>query len=375
MIFTRFVVTIVLLFPVISSLSACNRSLAAEQGELIHHTVNASTVTATDSYAVSRRFAGTLVASQQTNIGFELAGKIAKITVNSGDSVKKGQLLAQLDTELLRIERTQLEAQRAETQARLDLVISSLKRTRSLEQEGYASQQRLDELTSEQDSLNAALDRIEAGLASVNSRLGRATLRAPFDAIVSKRLQDVGTVVNAGSPVFRLLQQGGQEARVGVPNRFTPKLPPGSSQTLRINGDSIQGSVITLGADISPVTRTRTVRLALPANSHVIAGELIYLQLDEQIDKAGYWVPMTGLTDGLRGLWNVYTLKPEGEGLYRVEARSVRILYSQSNRAYIQGDLEGRDLIVRDGLHRIVSGQVVRLADAASNTANAGDQP
>jgi len=53
------------------------------------------------SYQVERQFVGQVVAKQRADIGFELAGKISKIFVDEGDHVSQGEILMQLDTELL----------------------------------------------------------------------------------------------------------------------------------------------------------------------------------------------------------------------------------------------------------------------------------
>lgn len=315
-----------------------------------------------DSYSITRRFAGSLVASQQTDIGFELPGKVARLQANNGESVKKGQLLASLDTELLRIERTQLKARLAETQARINLVRNNLKRQKSLEIDGFASQQRLDELNTEKSALGSTLDQLNAGLDSLDSKIRKSTLTAPFDAIVGKRLADKGTVVSAGKPIFRLLQKGGQEARVGVPNRFSQLLAPGSVQKIQVNNQYYDASVITLGADINPITHTRTVRLALPTGTKSIAGQLVYLHLEQNIATKGFWVPISGLTDGLRGLWDIYALLPlkNDNDIYTIESRSVRINYTKDDMAFIEGDLSGIGWVVADGMHRVVPGQRIQ---------------
>jgi RND family efflux transporter MFP subunit len=324
------------------------------------------------NYSVTRRFAGVLVPSQKTDIGFELPGKVAQLLVNNGDSVNKGQALARLDTELLEIERLQLNAKLAETSARQTLIANNLKRQTSLELDGFASQQRLDELHSEQDALIAARDQLRAGLSTLESKIRKAVLVAPFDAIVGSRLTDEGTVVSAGMPVFRLLQERGQEARMGVPHRFSHLLKPGTSQTLLINGERIEASVITLGADINPVTHTRTVRLSLPEINASIAGQLAYLEVNEKIEQVGYWAPLSGMTDSLRGLWNIYTLKADNKGNFVTEPRAVKIAYSRDNKVFITGDLGAADMMIADGMHRVVPGQVVTTVPTHNTAGNKG---
>ena len=85
------------------------------------HRVAAMTLQEQQQYAVARRFSGRISAQQHTDMGFELAGKLADVMVDQGEQVKAGQVLATLDTELLRIERRELDAQLAESRARLKL--------------------------------------------------------------------------------------------------------------------------------------------------------------------------------------------------------------------------------------------------------------
>lgn len=325
--------------------------------------VNSATLQVQEQYQVKRQLAGTLVAAQETAIGFELAGKIAKVFVNSGENVRQGQLLAKLDTQLLKLERRQLQAQEAEAQARLDLTLNNLKRLQSLQQEGYASEQQLDELSSQKKSITAQLQRLRISVDSVDSRLEKSSLKAPFNGKVSRRLAAAGTVVNASRPVFQLLQNEGLEARVGVPLKLTGTLEKAKALELLVDQNTYPAQLITLGADISFLTRTRMVRLSTPVIPNAVPGTMVYLQLPQTIQQKGYWVPISALTDGLRGLWAIYTLQPtQAEGEYRVEARSVRVAYSEQNRAYIIGDLADRKRIVADGVHRIVNGQRVILS-------------
>lgn len=324
--------------------------------------VNSAPLQLQESYQIKRQLAGTLVAAQETSIGFELAGKIAKVYVNSGENVRQGQLLAKLDTQLLKLERRRLQAQQAETQARIDLVINNLKRLESLQQDGYASVQQIDELTSQKKSLNAQLQSLRINVDSVDSRLEKSTIKAPFNAKVSRRLAAGGTVVNAGSPVFQLLQNEGLEAHVGVPLKLAATLEKNRNLQLSVNQNTYPAKLITLGADISILTRTRMVRLSTPVIPDAVPGTMVYLQLPQTIQQQGYWVPITALTDGLRGLWSIYTLSPtQTEGVYIIEAQSVRVAYSEQHRAYIIGDLAKRKLIVADGVHRIVNGQKVTI--------------
>lgn len=192
-----------------------------------HHRVEPLTVNRQDNYQVTRSFTGIVAAQQQAELGFELAGKLTRIPVDEGDHVSKGQVLAALDTALLARERDELKAQRQETEAQLTLVQQNLKRIDSLSEKGYASAQQQDELTSERQVLKATLERLSAALAANQTRFDKSLLRAPFDAIVSRRYVDVGTVVDAGTAVLRLLEDAPMEARIGLPVRLLGQVAVG----------------------------------------------------------------------------------------------------------------------------------------------------
>jgi RND family efflux transporter MFP subunit len=331
-----------------------------------HHRVDPLTVNHQDNYQLIRSFTGIVAAKQQAELGFELAGKLTHITVDEGDRVNKGQVLAALDTVLLARERDELQAQLRETEAQLTLVQQNLKRIDSLSEKGYASVQQQDELTSERQVLKAGLERLSAALAANQTRLDKSQLRAPFDAVVSRRYVDVGAVVNAGAAVLRLLEDAPMEARIGLPIRLLGQVTVGETVDLQTAENKLSGAVLTIGSDVDSNTRTVPIRVQLPAKAPLVDGQLIDLHLPETVQEQGFWIPMTALTDGLRGLWNVYVLVPDDETeRYRLEARDVQIVHADLERAFVSGALADGERIAKAGLQRLAPGQVVKLQSSS----------
>jgi hypothetical protein len=129
--------------------------------------------------------------------------------------------------------------------------------------------------------------------------------------------------------------------------------------------------VLSVGSEIDVNTRTAPVRIALPAAAAAMAGiidgALIDLLLQEQIDQPGFWLPVASVTDGLRGLWNVYTLQPTATpDLFRIEARDVQIDHADSRRVFVSGALSAGETVVKAGLQRLVPGQIVRHEQAVA---------
>lgn len=321
--------------------------------------VNVMTVDISPSYSVTREFVGTVYASQRANLGFEFGGKIEAIFVDIGDSVQQGEPMIKLDTQLLNTEAQLLNAQLEQLDAQIELVNNNLRRQRKLKDKGFSADAEIDSLTSQRDALLANIRQGNASLAANQLRKDKSTIYAPYTGKINQRFISIGDVVNLGDPTLTLLNLP-KEARIGVPVKYLSEIIESTQLTLRV-GDALFNTQI-LNPSPSIDTRARTVmlRLSLPENADVLNGELAYLKYDLQISETGFWMPLTGLTDGLRGTWNVYAVIEEN-GKHLVTRRSVQILYTDDKNAFVSGAIKNTDNVVTEGIHRIVSGQQVNI--------------
>jgi RND family efflux transporter MFP subunit len=344
-------------------------SLATAEGEpeVYYHSASPLRLHQQDHYLVDRKYVGKVSARQHADIGFELAGKIASINFDEGQTVKAGDVIAQQNIELLGIERLQVEAQLVEARANLKLNKSNLKRQASLELSGYASKQRFDELEAQGAGLNASISRLDASIASIDSRISKSTLLAPFAGHVTRRFIDEGVVTGPGHPVVRLQQEGVMEAHVGVPVQLLSSMKIGEAYQVIVNGEAVSSHLIAISADVNPITRTVVVRLELPQQTSAgvplngVNGSLVYMVLTESVASTGFWVPLDAITDGTRGLWTVFALTPAEQGLYKSEPRDVMVEYATSSEVFIRGGISDGELVVKEGLHRLAPRQLVKI--------------
>ncbi len=235
-----------------------------------------------------------------------------------------------------------------------------------------AAQRRLDELQAgtrrEQIRAQEALvAQFNANLAAIEIDLDKSVLKAPFAGKVASRTVDEGTVVSAGQTLLRLVEDAHLEAHVGVPPHVTASLPLGSTQTVRI-GQSIQeAQVARILPELDTATRTVTAVLALPTapeDTMVVPGQVARLQVEETIESPGFWLPLTALTKGERGLWSCFALVPDGQqdaSVFRTEHRLVEILHTGNSRVFVRGLLQPGEQVVKTGMHRLVAGQRVQV--------------
>lgn len=342
-------------------LAGCN-SANQEQTERAHIqqllSVNTHTLDPSAHYTVEREYVGMVQAGQQANLGVELGGKVSQILVDVGDNVKAGDPLLVLDTELLKTQADALTAQQAQVTAQLDLIEANLQRQQKLKAKGFSAESDIDALNSQRDALRANFRQLTASLSANQLQQKKSTVYAPYHGTVSERFVSQGDVINTGAPTLTLLASTRKEAHIGVPAKQLSKLMTNTDWKLRVSTVSYPVTLINPGVNVDTGSRTVKLRFALPETARVISGELAYLQFNDVQNKPGYWIPLSAMTDGLRGVWNVFALREEKEQL-KIERRSIQVLHANNDHAYVVGALESNEKIVADGLHRLVPGQVV----------------
>nr|WP_234497231.1 efflux RND transporter periplasmic adaptor subunit [Vibrio maritimus] len=343
----------------ITLLAGCGTEEESSVAEVEALTVSTTYVALSPSYQVRREYVGTVRAGQQANLGFELAGKVETIHVDVGDTVTKNTPMIQLNTDLLHTELGQLNAQDKEVRAQLNLVNANLKRQQSLKAKGFSADAEIDALTSEKGVLQANLVRLKAAISATKLRIEKSTILAPYNGTIAQRHVSLGDVVNVGTPTLVLLATEGKEAFIGIPAAQLSRVSNLSSPTIRVDAQEYDVKLLNPGARVDTQSRSVGLRYQLPEGVDVLEGQLAYLAFDETVQDQGYWVPLTALIDGLRGVWNVYVVGENSQ----VERRTVNVLYANSEQAFISGAVADGEAIIASGLHRVVPGQPVKVAE------------
>ncbi|MGF1681713.1 efflux RND transporter periplasmic adaptor subunit [Photobacterium minamisatsumaniensis] len=354
-------ITTASLLITLALLSGCNSSNSdaeqqADTQQLLK--VNAHTLAPSAYFTVERDYVGMIQAGQQANLGAELGGKISRLLVDVGDSVKAGEPLLKLDTDLLQTQADELRAQQSQVTAQLDLIEANLKRQQALKKKGFSAESEIDSLNSQRNALRANYRQLAASLAANQLQQEKSTIYAPYDGMISARFISKGDVINVGAPTLTLLATTSKEAHIGVPAKQLTKLVEQTQWQLRVGENSYPVTLLNPGARVDVGSRTVKLRFSLPENANVIDGELAYLHYKDKHQQSGYWIPLSSMTDGIRGVWNVFALKEINNEL-KVERRSIQVLHANNDFAFVDGAIEPGEKIVADGLHRLVPGQTV----------------
>ena len=217
---------------------------------------------------------GALAAWQEAVISAELGGqRIAKILVDVGDVVKRGQELAILSTESVAADVAQAEAKVAQAQASLDEAITNAERARRLKATGALPAQQIDQYLTGESTAKANLAAQQAALTAQQIRLKQTRIMAVDDGVISSRTATLGSVVQTGAELFRLVRQNRIEWKAEVPGRDLARIQPGQAAHLVLpTGEAVDGKVRLVAPTVDANTRNAIAYISLPANSPAKVG-------------------------------------------------------------------------------------------------------
>ncbi len=317
-----------------------------------------------DSLALSERYAGIAETRRTSSLGFERGGRIVSIAADVGDTVRRGQTLARLDTRALEAQLASAEAQIREAESAQALALATVERLRPLYAEGLTPKQRIDEAEAALSQADARISSLKASADLIGVQIALSQITAPFDGVVTRRMADEGTIAAPSAPVLRLAETGEVEFRFGLPGRIAEGIAEGETYTLiRDNGETLDVRLKARTGVVDAAGRTVEVVFANAGEVNVRAGEVVSLEFASRLDERGLWLPVTALSEASRGLWSVYIAEP-GDGGYRATPRLVEIVQAEETRAYVRGPIADGEKLILSGLQRLSPGMPVAPTDA-----------
>lgn len=305
---------------------------------------------------------GTVVADQQVLVAAEVAGRVSAIHFSSGQVVKAGAPLVQLNDAPMRRE---LDRHRAAA----ELAGSSLERAKRLQG------QILSRAEFEQHQATHA-ERY-AQVAQVEEEIAQRRVRAPFDGVLGVRRINLGQYVEAGTPIVTLTDPSRLHVDFSVPERYLAVLTTGLDVSLSLDGGegaglSGKGTVTAIDPRVDDVDRMVKVRATLdnaaPAGLWPGTFARVHVQLPAR--EAVVTVPAIAVAASLSGE-SLYVVR-RTEGSARAALVPVRTGTRRGDRVALEGDaIQGGDLVVVSGQINLRDGAAVATRAEASNAATA----
>lgn len=308
---------------------------------------------------------GNIAAWQEVVIGSELSGqRITKVNVNVGDSVQRGQVLAEINSESIRAELATAKANYAEAKAVLADASINNQRIQQLKNTGAISQQEATKYLTSQSTAQARLDAAKAQIDSNQLRLTQTQVIAPDHGVISARTATVGSLAQTGQELFRLIRDNRLEWRAEVTSTDLYKLKKGMTAHI-ISPDpsrsAVSGSVRMIAPVIDPQTRYGLVYVDIPTTDAVRMGMFVKGEFDLG-EKPALTVPQTAvlLRDGFS---YVFIVNKDN----RVTQQKVTLGRRLNNRVEIV-DLAANTQLVASGTGFLSDGDLIKRGQAIPDT-------
>ncbi|HUX81944.1 MAG TPA: efflux RND transporter periplasmic adaptor subunit [Halothiobacillus sp.] len=296
---------------------------------------------------------GTVVAQNQSALGFQVGGRIAARLVERGAVVSAGDVLARLDPAELAARVTASEAQWHQIEAQVRFAQQNYQRLQSLLAKKLASQQDFDQASSVLKAAQAGQNAALAQLDQARLALGYTELKAPFDGTVVALQADRGDVVSSGQPVLTLAAQGAPQVLVDVPAQRLVDLPKQAEAQAFGSETLIAATYFSTEGAADPHTRTWAVRYQLVDSARIRLGQTVTLHFPAQ--QAMKTVPI-GAVQGEGHHGEIFVVR---DG--KVHRTPVTVTRLESDRAVIDTPLPIGTPVVAVGINRLHDGEAVRV--------------
>jgi RND family efflux transporter MFP subunit len=310
-----------------------------------------------------RTLVGVVKARVESNLGFRVAGKIARRLVDSGARVKAGDPLATLDQTDWKLQLQQAEAALSAAQAARDQAVAERQRIAELRAKGWSTASDLDKARAAADQASGAFVQAERAVTLQQNALSYATLLADADGIVTATMAEPGQVVAAGQAVMTLAHAGGREADVSVPETLLERMRAG---TATVSIWSRPGKVYTarlreLTPSANAATRTYPARFTIEnAGPEIELGMTATVTITDASDSVAL-LPLAAILDEGKGP-TVFVVDPASKALAR---RAVTVKGYDAQQAVISAGLSEGDEVIALGVQKLHEGEVVRIVTDA----------
>jgi RND family efflux transporter MFP subunit len=311
-----------------------------------------------------RSFVGTIKPRIEADMGFRVAGKVARRLVDVGQTVDVGQPLATLDEVDLKLQAEQAEAEFRAATGVLAQAAAAEQRAKDLRAKGWATDAQLDQAKATADEARARLNRAERSVELTRNSLSYATLVADSRGVVTATLVDPGQVVAAGQTAIRVARFAEKEAVVAIPEMLVGRAKDGvATVTLWSEPNRKYAARLReIAPSADPATRTYLAKFSLPeAGDNVELGMTATLTLaDPQTERVAR-LPLSSLySQG--GDPSLYVVDDKGD----VTLRPVAVKSYETNNVVITGGVEEGAKIVVLGVQKLDRTQKVRVVSSLS---------
>ena len=311
---------------------------------------------------------GSMEAVHGVVVSADLPGTVSKINFESGQAVKEGEVIAELDTRQERAQLAALEAQR-------DLAKVNFGRMQKLVDEGVISR-------SEYDTAVASQKQTEANVGEIRATIERKTIRAPFSGILGIRKVNLGQYLAAGNPIVQLQQLNPIYVDFGVPQQSGTQVKVGANVTVTaqdLAGKQFTGRVTALDSVIDEATRNYQVQATLAnPQGKLKPGMFVQVAMHYGTPREAVTLPASAISYAPYGnsVFIITDLKdPKGNSYRGVRQQFVKIDGSRGDQVAVISGVKPGEEVVSSGVFKLRNGAAVTVNNKVQPENNPAPKP
>jgi multidrug efflux system membrane fusion protein len=314
---------------------------------------------------------GTVQAFYTVKVTARVDGTLDTVAFTEGETLKKGQLLAQIDPRPFKAALDQALAQRAKDEAQLANARRDMDRYMELAPQDLASKQTVDTQRATVSVAEATLKGDDATIENARTQLSYTTIIAPINGRTGIRQVDPGNIVHATDTTGIVVMTQLQPISVmfTLPEDEVPKmteaLARGTTSVVALARDDgtvlDSGTVALLDNQIDQTSGTIRVKATFPnTRQRLWPGEFVSARVLVNMHKQALTIPAAALQRGPDGMF-AYVVQTDST----VEVRALKVTLLDENTVIIDSGLKAGERVVTTNIYRLEPGTTVRINSAA----------
>jgi len=308
--------------------------------------------------------AGEIHARQESTLAFRVGGNLIRRSVDVGDRVKRGEVLAELDPGDLRLQAQATQAQLAAAQAELARAGADRARYAKLAEQQLVSRSSLDAQNAAYAAAAGQARAIRAQSEVARNQSAYTQLRAPRDGVIATREAEAGQVVAAGQTIFTLAGDAGREVVIALPESSVRDFSVGQPVLVELwnaPGKRLPGTIREIAPAADPQARTYAARITLAgaAADAVQLGQSARVYVQSGVDQA-LGIPLSAVQRDTNGTSAVWVVNPTTRKLHLTP---VRLGAFGTDGVPVLAGVSTGDWVVTAGGHLLREGQSVAPVD------------
>lgn len=298
---------------------------------------------------------GQVESNRNVLVSPKASGIITKMNVREGQSVRAGQILAQVDDALMRSNLDELRTQ-------LELATTLFEKQKRLWDKEIGTEVQYLQAKNNKEAM-------ERRLATLEEQLDMSKIKSPISGVVDQILPKLGEMVSPGMPAFRIVNPSDLSLNAQLSEAYIPFIKRGESVKVSFPSlnKNMDAKVSVVGQSVDPTSRTFEVEVKLPADKNVKINMFGELAINDRTVEEAICVPLYILQKAELGNY-VYVAEKGEDDIWYAKRKNVIIGLSYDGLAQIESGLKTGEIIITDGYKDLSDGQAIDLIQSVATT-------